>query len=60
MELWVTTRGADSGYDAVNVTNGVVLTLGGLLRLDFDQSFTVGTSFTLFETFSGASLVEGL
>ena len=59
MELWGTTRGLDSGYDAVNVTNGVVLTLGGLLRLDFDQSFTVGTSFSLFETFSGASLVGG-
>jgi autotransporter-associated beta strand protein len=56
MEIWGTSRGAVDGYDAVNVTNGGLLTFGGPLVLDFNQSFGSATSFVLFDTIAGGTL----
>jgi fibronectin-binding autotransporter adhesin len=59
MEIWGTSRGADPGYDAVNVTNSGLLTLGGTLELNFDQNFADTDSFTLFDTLTSGSLAGG-
>ena len=59
MEIWGTARAADPGYDAVDVINSGLLTLGGILELDFDQNFADSTSFTLFDTLTSGSLAGG-
>jgi autotransporter-associated beta strand protein len=59
MEIWGTERGANPGYDAVNVTNSGLLTLGGMLELNFNQNFLDTDSFTLFDTLTGGLLAGG-
>ena len=58
MEVWGTSRGANPGYDAINLVNGTDLTFGGILQLDFNQLFADGTSFNLF-TPDGTSTLAG-
>ena len=57
MEIWGTSRGAT--YDAVNVINSGLLTLGGMLELNFDRNFADSTSFLLFDTLTSGSLAGG-
>jgi autotransporter-associated beta strand protein len=66
MEVWGTSRGANPGYDAIDLINGTDLTFGGILQLDFNQLFADGTSFNLFtpdgtstlaDTFSSITMV---
>jgi fibronectin-binding autotransporter adhesin len=59
MEIWGTSRGTNPGYDAVNVTNSGLLTLGGILVLDFSQDFLDTDAFTLFDTLTNGSLAGG-
>jgi len=62
MEIFGTSRatGPSHGagfYDAVDVTGGGTLQLGGLLTLSFDQVFNDNTSFNLFSPFGGSTLI---
>lgn len=54
MEIWGTSRGVNPGYDAIDVVNGGTLTLGGLLRLDFNQNYANDTSFLLVDATGGS------
>lgn len=58
MEIWGTTRGANPGYDAVDVTNSTMLNFGGILQLDLNQLFADDTTFDLFSTLGGSTLVQ--
>jgi hypothetical protein len=58
MEVWGTSRGANPGYDAIDLINGTDLTFGGILQLDFNQLFADGTTFNLF-TPDGTSSLAG-
>lgn len=58
MEIWGTTRGANPGYDAVDVTNSTMLNFGGFLQLDLNQQFADDTTFDLFSTLGGSTLVQ--
>ena len=55
MEIWGTTRGANPGYDAVDVINSTTLNFGGILQLDLNQLFADNTNFDLFTTFDTSS-----
>jgi fibronectin-binding autotransporter adhesin len=57
LEIWGTTR--STGYDAVNVIDSGLLSLGGALVLDFNQNFADTDSFLLFDTLTGGSLASG-
>ena len=57
LEIWGTGRG--TGYDAVNVIDSGLVTLGGTLVLDFNQNFSDAASFTLFDTLTSGSLAGG-
>lgn len=56
LEIAGSTRG--TGYDAIDVLGGGTLNLGGILQLDFGQTFADGTSFNLF-TPDGSSNLAG-
>jgi autotransporter-associated beta strand protein len=58
MEVWGTIRGANPGYDAIDLINGTDLIFGGILNLDFNQTFANSTSFNLF-TPDGTSTLAG-
>lgn len=58
MEIWGTARGANPGYDAVDVTNSTMLNFGGILQLDLDQLFADDTTFDLFSTLGGSTLAQ--
>ena len=58
MEIWGTARGANPGYDAVDVTNSTMLNFGGILQLDLNQQFADDTTFDLFSTLGGSTLVQ--
>jgi hypothetical protein len=58
MEIWGTARGANPGYDAVDVTNSTMLNFGGILQLDLNQEFADDTTFDLFSTLGGSTLVQ--
>ncbi|MEY3205260.1 MAG: hypothetical protein RLZZ21_1591, partial [Planctomycetota bacterium] len=58
MEVWGTSRGANPGYDAIDLINGTDLIFGGILNLDFNQTFANSTSFNLF-TPDGTSTLAG-
>ena len=58
MEIWGTTRGANPGYDAVDVTNSTMLNFGGILQLDLNQQFADDTTFDLFSTLGGSTLAQ--
>ncbi len=58
MEVWGTSRGANPGYDAIDLLNGTDLTFGGALQLNFNQTFADGTTFNLF-TPDGTSSLAG-
>jgi fibronectin-binding autotransporter adhesin len=56
LEFAGATRGA--GYDAIEILNSSTLNLGGVLELDFNQTFADGTVFNLF-TPDGTSSLTG-
>jgi len=56
MEISGTARGVDPGYDAIDIETGTTLTLGGILELDFGQTFADGTTFDLFAPDGTSSL----
>lgn len=58
MEIWGMARGANPGYDAVDVTNSTMLNFGGILQLDFNQPFADDTTFDLFSALGGSTLLQ--
>lgn len=58
MEIWGTARGANPGYDAVDVTNSTMLNFGGILQLDLNRLFADDTTFDLFSTLGGSTLAQ--
>jgi fibronectin-binding autotransporter adhesin len=56
MEIFGTSRGVVGGYDAVDIVNNGLMSLGGALVLDFNQTFATNDTFLLFQGLSGGSL----
>jgi len=58
MEIQGPSRGVLGGYDAIDVIGGTTLSLGGILELDFAQTFADGTTFSLFTPDGTSSLTN--
>jgi fibronectin-binding autotransporter adhesin len=58
MEIQGPSRGVLGGYDAIDISGSTTLSLGGILELDFAQTFADGTTFSLFTPDFSSSLTN--